>query len=281
MKKDGILMAPGTHNPFFAKMVEKEGFDAVYLTGHGAGFGVAGVPDIGLLTMTEMVTLARSIALAVDIPVISDADTGYGTFINVMRTVREFESAGVAAIHLEDQAWPKRCGHFEGKVLIPKSEMVQKLKAATDARRDEDFVIIARVDAIAPEGFEAAIERSNAYVEAGADVIFLEAPETIEQVEKAPSLVKAPMLFNSVYGGKSPQVSASELARLGYKIVIFAAGHLCSVLKAQQDWLRELKRAGQDRDFADRLAPLSEFFNVTSLQQAAELQRRYEEAGKA
>ena len=190
IQRKEILVAPGAFDALSAKLIESVGFDAVYMTGFGTAASIFGVPDIGLLTMTEMVENARRISNAVEIPVIADADTGYGNHLNVIRMVEEYEKAGVAAFHIEDQVSPKRCGHMEGKKVIPTEEMVPKIRAAIASRKDKDLVLIARTDAIAAEGFDAAIRRGNTYREEGADVIFVEAPTTIEQLEKIPKLIK-------------------------------------------------------------------------------------------
>ena len=181
----GLIKAPGAYDVWSAKLVEEAGFDAVYMTGYGVSASVLGKPDIGIMTFSEVAAMARNMARALNIPLIADCDTGFGTSLNVIRCVREFEEAGVAAIQFEDQVMPKRCGHMEGKELIPKEDMVQKLKAAVYARKDPDFVIIARTDARAVNGMDDAIERANAYVEAGADVIFLEAPLEKEEIIRA------------------------------------------------------------------------------------------------
>jgi len=221
LSEPGIIVAPGAHNAFTAKIIEQNrGFQAVYMTGSGAAMSILGEPDVGLLTMTEMVTQARNIAKATSLPVIADADTGYGNAINVVRTVKEFEGAGVAAIHLEDQVTPKRCGHFEGKQVVSENEMIGKLKAAVDARYDPDFVIIARTDARAVLGPEAAIQRANAYVEAGADVIFFEAPQSVEELETIVRHIDAPLLVNMDEGTQTPFLKFGQLEKMGFKIVI-------------------------------------------------------------
>lgn len=242
IQRDGLLQVPGAYDALTAKIIEAQGFDAVYMTGYGTAAS-AGLPDLGLLTMTEMVQNAGRIVQAVEIPVISDADTGYGNEVNVARTVREFERAGISAIHLEDQTWPKKCGHMEGKRVIETGEMVDKLKAAVDARSSSEFLIIARCDAIAVEGFDAAIDRAQAYADAGADVLFVEAPETHEQVEAIPKrLPDLPHLIN--LAPKTPDFSAEELQTLGYSLAIYPGICLVAALEACTEAVEELKRTG-------------------------------------
>ncbi|MBI4187962.1 MAG: isocitrate lyase/PEP mutase family protein, partial [Chloroflexi bacterium] len=222
LKTPGIIVAPGAHNAFTAKIIEQTGgFPAVYMTGSGTAMSLLGEPDVGLLTMTEMVTQARNIANAVSLPVIADADTGYGNAINVVRTVREYERTGVAGIHIEDQVTPKKCGHFEGKQVISLAEMVGKIRAAVDAREDPDFVLIARTDARAVLGLDEAIGRAKAYVAAGADAIFVEAPQSLEELNIIARSIDAPLMVNMDEGTKTPLLTVRELEEMGYKIVIF------------------------------------------------------------
>jgi 2-methylisocitrate lyase-like PEP mutase family enzyme len=235
------VIAPGAYDALSARLVEQAGFDAVYLTGFGASASLLGRPDVGLLSGTEMVDHARRLVQAVDVPVVADADTGYGNPINVIRTVREYEQAGVAALHLEDQASPKRCGHLRGKLLVPVDDMVAKVSAAVAARRDPDLVLIARTDARAVEGIDAAIARARAYGEAGADVLFVEAPATVEEVEQvAASLAGWPLLFNWVEGGRTPPVPLDRLGELGFSLVIFPIGPLLAATGAVRERLAQL-----------------------------------------
>ena len=216
-----ILVAPGAHDALSAKIVAKAGFDAVYFTGYGQAASHLGGPDVGLMTMTEMVMRARNFAAAVDVPVIADGDTGFGNVINVMRTVQEYEAAGVAAIQLEDQVAPKKCGHMTGRQVVPLEEMVGKIKAAVAARKDPDFVIIARTDARTNLGIEEALRRGKAFAEAGADVLFIESPESLEEMKLITSSFDIPVLANMVEGGRTPLMTAHELQELGYGLVIF------------------------------------------------------------
>ncbi|MGW0998742.1 isocitrate lyase/PEP mutase family protein [Streptomyces sp. NPDC002520] len=219
--EDGLITAPGVYDGLSAALVARTGFTAAYLTGAGVAVAGFGLPDIGLLTQSEMTERARIVVAALgDVPLIADADTGYGAPINVVRTVQEYEKAGVAAIQLEDQAFPKKCGHLPDKELIPAQEFVTKLTAALEARRDPDTVIIARTDARAPLGLEAAIERANQYARAGADVIFVEAPESLDEIERIAGSVEAPLLINMVQGGLTPDTAHDKLAALGYRIAI-------------------------------------------------------------
>ena len=219
LAQNDIIRAPGVYDGITSRLVEQAGFPAVYMTGAGTSMSL-GYPDFGLVTQTEMVANAAVIARTVGIPVISDADTGYGNELNVTRTVNEYERAGVAAIHIEDQVMPKRCGHLEGKEIVPLDEYVAKIRAAAAARKDPDFVIIARTDARAVTSFEDAIERANAALSNGADVAFVEAVRTMEEMSEVPKLVKGPCLLNIVSGGLTPDVTLGEARDLGYKIAI-------------------------------------------------------------
>lgn len=219
LRAPGMVVAPGAYDGLTAMLVAQAGFPAVYMT--GAGTSVAhGYPDFGLLTETEMVANAARMARAVDIPLVADADTGYGNELNVVRTIRDYEIAGVAGIHIEDQVSPKRCGHLDDKELVPTEDWVAKIRAAVHARRDPDFLVIARTDARAVIGFEEAIARANAAVAAGADMIFVEAPATMEEIAAVPKRVNAPCLLNVVWGGKSPDIDLRDAEAMGYKFAI-------------------------------------------------------------
>src|SRR5512141_608916 len=221
LARPGCIIAPGVADALAARMVTLAGFDAVYMTGFGTSLTRLGMPDVGLLTATEMIDNAGRIADASGLPVVADADTGYGNPINVRRTIRDYERAGVAGVHLEDQTWPKRCGHLAGKRVIPTAEMVAKIKAASDVRTDSDFVIIARCDAIAMEGLESALERGERYREAGADMLFIEAPVGRVEVERVARHFKGvPLLYNMAASGKTPDLPADELGPLGFRLAI-------------------------------------------------------------
>ncbi|NNN19716.1 MAG: isocitrate lyase/PEP mutase family protein, partial [Acidimicrobiaceae bacterium] len=237
------LMAPGAFDGLSARLIEEAGFDAVYMTGFGAAAAILGRPDVGLLTMTEMVDHARQISQAVSpLPVIADADTGYGNPISVIRTIQQYELAGVAGFHLEDQVAPKKCGHMAGKEVIPRNDMVSKIKAAVDARRSADFVIIARTDARAVEGLESALDRAKSYRDAGADVLFIEAPEGIGEIEViAKTFSDMPLLYNWAEGGKTPPLTYDEIRQLGFKMIIFPVGALLSATQAIREVLKSLR----------------------------------------
>jgi carboxyvinyl-carboxyphosphonate phosphorylmutase len=272
-----MLVAPGAYDAFSARLIAQAGFPAVYMTGFGTAASVLGQPDVGLLTMSEMVSRAAALAAVVgDRPLIADADTGYGNPINVRRTVREYERAGVAAIHIEDQIWPKKCGHMEGKQVIPVDEMVQKIHAAVDARQDPDFVIIARTDANAVYGLEDALHRGRAYREAGADVIFIEAPRSIEELHAiAQAFPDVPLLYNWAESGKTPLLSLEEIHALGYQLVIFPVSMLFAATHALLELLEVLKQGRTPLAFAERMATFSQFTDQIGLPDIQALERRY------
>ena len=270
-----VLVAPGAADPMVARLVEQAGFSAVYMTGSGTALARCGFPDVGLVTMTEMVENARAIVNAVGIPVIADADTGYGNPLNVQRTVREYERAGVAAIHLEDQVFPKKCGHLTGKRVIPAAEMVQKVRAACEARRDSDFVIIARCDALAVAGLEEVLDRGQAYAAAGADVIFIEAPRTREEIERIGQTFTVPLLFNMSTSGKTPALSAADLARLGYRIMILPNFTTLAAIRAVREVLAEIRRTGTTAGLGDRCASFRDFMELAGLPEIQEAERRF------
>ena len=274
---DDVVIAPGVFDGISASLASRVGFAAAYMTGAGVAASGFGLPDIGLLTQTEMVDRARMmVSVLGDVPLIADADTGYGAPLNVIRTVREYEAAGVAAIQLEDQAFPKKCGHLPDKELIDGREFVAKLSAALDARTDPDLVVIARTDARGPIGIDAAIDRANAYAAAGADVIFVEAPQGVDEIELIAKEVSAPLLINLVVGGMTPIESTARLRDLGYAIAIHPSLPLGVAAYAMLTSLAEL--AGQDP------APLlptnpADFFNLVGLAEWSELGDRYRTEG--
>ena len=270
-----LVMAPGVADALNARLVTREGFKVIYMTGSGTTASRLGMPDIGLLTMTEMVDNAGRIADASGLPVIADADTGYGGPINVRRTTRAYERAGVAGIHIEDQQWPKRCGHLQGKTLIPAAEMAAKVRAATDAREDKDFVVIARTDALSVEGFEQALDRGRLYEEAGADMIFIEAPQTPDQLAAVPRSFRVPTLFNMASSGKTPFLSAEEIQQLGFKVVIYPNFMLLAAVTAARSVLQELKRTGSIADVAKRVTSFTELFDLVGMREVQELEERY------
>jgi len=270
------IVAPGAFDPLAARLVEEAGFPAVYMTGFGTSAALLGRPDVGLLTMTEMAGNAGRIAACVDIPVIADADTGYGNPLNVIRTVGAYEAAGVAGIHIEDQVAPKKCGHMEGKLVIPPQEMAEKIRAAVEARAQPEFVIIARTDARAVEGLESALERGRLYREAGADVLFIEAVLSEREAEEtARAFPGVPLLFNWAEGGKTPPISLGRLAELGYRIVIFPISTLLAATAAMRGILREIAQAGTPAAAMGELPSFGEFTDFIGLPEVREVERRY------
>jgi 2,3-dimethylmalate lyase len=272
------VLAPGAYDGLTARLVEKSGFEAVYMTGFGTAASLLGRPDVGLLTLSEMVDNARRIVQAVGVPVIADADNGYGNPINVIRTVREYETAGVSAIHIEDQVAPKKCGHIEGKQVIAAGEMVEKVHAAVEARRSEDFLIIARTDARVVEGMDGALERARRYQEAGADVLFVEAPESEEEVAAvAEAFPDTPLLFNWVEGGKTPPVPFDRLKELGFRLIIFPISALLVATRFVQEVLSRIRADGTPIPVMDQLLPMEEFLDFIGLPEIRELEERFED----
>jgi len=258
----GCVAVPGVPNAAMARQVERAGFAAVYISGAGMANATAGVPDIGLLTLTEVVQLAGYVANAVDIPAIVDADTGFGGAENVARTVRELERAGLAGCHIEDQEFPKRCGHLAGKDLVDVDEMVGKIRAALMARRDPDFLIIARADGRGVEDFDRTVKRARSYVEAGADVIFPEALQSEDEFRDFAKEIKAPLLANMTEFGKSPLLSFQELSDFGYRMVIFPMSAFRVSMKASEEFLRDLKRRGTQSDWVDKMQTRKELYEL-------------------
>ncbi len=274
LQAPGAVMAPGVADALNARLVAKHGFEAIYMTGAGTTAVRLGMPDIGLLTMTEMIDNAGRIADASGLPLIADADNGYGGVMNVRRTVQGYERAGVAAIHIEDQVMPKRCGHLMGKQLVPAAEMVAKIKAAIDARTDPDFMIIARTDAIAVEGFDAALERADRYREAGADILFVEAPNAAQLPVLAPRL-KAPLLYNMATSGKTPFLSKTQIEELGFKLVIYPNWVMLASIRAVSHVLQTLKESGSIASLAEELPSFREFFDLLGMNEVQALESRY------
>jgi methylisocitrate lyase len=275
LEEPGILRAPGAFDAWSARLVEKAGFPVVYMTGYGASASVLGQPDIGLMTMSEMVKQAGNMASAVDVPFIADGDTGYGGVLNVIRTVREFEKAGVAGLQLEDQVFPKRCGHMEGKQVIPVDEMAAKIKAAVFARKSDDFVIIARTDARAVTGLDDAISRAHAYAEAGADVLFVEAPQSLEEMQKIASEFTLPLVANMVEKGKTPLLSARELEQIGYKIAIYPVTTLYAATRAMMKVLKNLKEEAATDRLLEDLVGFEEFNGLIGVENMRLLEKNF------
>ena len=272
--RPGYTMVPGAYDTLTARLVEQAGFAAVYLTGGGYS-RASGYPDLGLLTLGENAHFIGLAVEAVQIPVIADADTGYGNAINVIRTVREYEKTGVAGFHIEDQVSPKKCGHYEGKEVISTAEMVGKIKAAVDARRDADLVIIARSDARAIEGLDAAIDRVNAYLEAGADVGFVEAPRTVEELRIVGRRVRGPALVNVFEGGKTPMLGAGQLEAMGFRLGIYPSQTHRAAIRAAQRVLRALQEDGDTRAVEADLATFQEREDAVGTASWRELEDKY------
>jgi 2,3-dimethylmalate lyase len=276
LERDEMVLAPGCFDALGARLIEQAGFPAAYMTGFGSAASRLGRPDVGLLSMAEMVDNARHIVQAVDIPVIADADTGYGNAINVIRTVREYEAAGVAGIHIEDQVMPKKCGHMEGKAVIDVGEMATKVSAAVAARRSEDFLIIARTDARAVEGLEAAVDRARRYRQAGADILFVEAPQSVQEIRQvARSLPEVPLLFNYAEGGKSPPVTYELLHSLGFRVVIFPLSILLAATGAMRSALERLRSERSPRQLLPSLMAFEEFLTLVGIDEVRELEQRF------
>lgn len=266
---------PGAHDALCARLAQLSGHRAVTVGGYSASASLLGQPDISLLTLTETADCYRRIVDAVDIPVFVDGDTGYGGILNVRRTVKELERTGAAGMFIEDQFFPKRCGHMQGKQVIPSSEMVAKVKAAVDVRADLDFIIMARTDALAVNGLEDAIERGNLYREAGADLIFVEAPTGVEQMRAITRRIDAPTLANNIEGGKSPLLSAKELQEIGYSVVVFPVAATYAVAKAVYDLMFEIKRTGTSHGFTERMIMFEEFNRIIGLEDLRCLESKY------
>lgn len=274
ISKPGYVIVPGAYDTLTARLVQLAGFDAVYLT--GGGFSRAsGYPDLGLLTLPEITQWIARTVEAVEIPVIADMDTGYGNAINVVRSVRDYEKTGVAAFHIEDQVSPKKCGHYEGKQVVSRAEMVGKIKAAVDTRRDADMVIIARSDARAIEGLSAAIDRVNAYLEAGADVGFVEAPQSAEELAAVPKALRKPALANIFEGGKTPPLPARELEAMGFRIGIYPSQTHRAAIAAAKKVLAVLKRDGDTAAIEQELATFNDREEAVNARHWREIETRY------
>ena len=269
------VVLPGVYDCLSAKLAEQAGFEAVLLTGAGIAASVLGFPDFGLISMTEVLNQTRNIVRSVNIPVFADCDTGYGNPVNVYRTIKEFESAGVAGLFIEDQAFPKRCGHFERKQVITKEEMCKKLEAAVDARTDPDLVIMARTDARAPLGLDEAIKRGVAYAGAGADMIFVEAPQAVEELRKIPPSMPVPTMANMVEGGKTPLVPIPELEEMGFKFVSFSGSAQKIAIGAMKELFGVLKNTGRLDDALAKIVSLDERSRLLDLPKFYEMEKKY------
>jgi methylisocitrate lyase len=279
LARDEILMAPGAHDALTARIAEVSGFEAVYLTGAGTANTQLGMPDHSMITLTEIVQSATRMARATTLPIVSDADTGYGGVLNVMRTVREFQLAGIAGIHIEDQVMPKRCGHLKGKEIIPIEEMMGKIRAACHARTDPDFLIIARVDARATLGFDQAVRRGKAYMEAGADMIFPEALESEEEFRDFARQVAAPLLANMTEYGKTPYLTAARFQDLGYRMVIYPVSAMRVAIKAIYDLFTEIRRTGTQKQSLKQMFTRDQLYDLIGYHEMLELEKQF--SGKA
>ena len=275
MKRRAAVIVPGAANAMFGRAIEDLGFEAVYATGAGIANMELGAPDIGLTPMTEIAEIVGHLANAVSIPIIVDADTGFGNPLNIVRMVRTFERAGAAGIQIEDQIFPKKCGHFAGKEVIPVGEMLDKVRVALDARQDPDLQIIARTDIRASEGLDRAIERANVFLEAGADATFVEAPVSIDELARISREVRGPQIANMVFGGKTPDPGQGKLAEMGFSIVLYANAILQAALKASYDILRALKEEGSLSSVQDRLASFEERQRAVGKRDWDALEARY------
>jgi len=273
--KSKPLVIPGVYDAIGAKIVEKVGFDAMFQTGYGTSATLFGMPDYGFIGSTETVDNARRICRAVSVPVIVDADTGYGNALSVWKLVRELENAGASGIFLEDQRWPKRCGHMQGKEVVTKEEYTEKLQAALDARSNKNFIIVARTDARATEGLDKAIERGLYYKKIGADVIFVEAPKTIQEMKKIGNSINAPLVANMIEGGATPISSETKLHEMGFKIILYPLSVLFSNTYATLQILRELKRSGTTRKLNKKLVNFDQFNDLVELKKYRKLEKQY------
>lgn len=270
-----ILVIPVVHDPLCARIAEHAGIKAVFSAGYANSAAYLGKPDVSLMSLSEMVSCASRIVDAVTLPVFADGDTGYGNVTNVIRTVEQYEKAGVAGIFIEDQVFPKRCGHMEEKQVIPDREMVAKIRAAVDARSDSDLVIMARTDAIAVEGIEKAIHRANLYREAGADLLFVEAPESVAQMRRICAEVKGPLFANNLPGGKSPCLTPQDLQDIGYAVVADATSCTYVIARAVRELFTEMARTGSSATFTDRMILFDEFNRLVGLPEIRERERHY------
>ena len=273
-RKQGLVV-PGAYDCVSARLVERAGFQAVYMTGYGTSASRLGLPDLGFAGLAEMADHARNMTSAVSIPLIADADTGYGNALNVRRTVRMYETAGVAALHLEDQMLPKRCGHLAGKQVVPLEEFAQKIRAAVEARTDPDLLVIARTDAIAVTGFDDALRRGEAAVQAGADILFVEAPTSEQQIETVAKTFDTPLLFNYAPGGRSPLLPFKRLRELEYAIILLPVDTLFVAVKAIQGFLGGVKERDDVLAFTDRYIPFAEFNELIGVTEQMAMGERY------
>ncbi|RNJ79809.1 MAG: oxaloacetate decarboxylase [Nitrosopumilus sp. B06] len=269
------MVIPGVYDALGAKIAQRAGFGAMFQTGYGTSASLFGMPDYGFVGAAETVDNARRICRAVSAPVIVDADTGYGNALSVWKITRELCDAGAAGMFLEDQKWPKRCGHMQGKEVIPQEEYTEKLGAALDARQDEDFVIVARTDSRATEGLDSAIGRSRQNLKTGADAVFIEAPDTIQEMERIGREIKAPLVANMIEGGATPAFTAKKLAEMGFGIVLYPLSALYAGAFAMAGVLEELKKSGDTSAYTDRLLTFNQFNEVVGLEEFRDMEKKF------
>ncbi|MEM3171964.1 MAG: isocitrate lyase/PEP mutase family protein [Candidatus Nitrosotenuis sp.] len=275
ISRPGPLVIPGVYDAIGAKIAQKAGFEAMFQTGYGTSATLFGMPDYGFIGATETVDNARRICRAVSVPVIVDSDTGYGNALSVWKLVSELESAGAAGMFLEDQRWPKRCGHMAGKEVVEKEEYAEKLQAALDARRSKDFVIVARTDARATRGLDEAIERGRYYRKIGADIVFVEAPKTIDEMRQIGKAINAPLVANMIEGGATPLIPSKELYRMGFKIVLYPLSVLYANTFATMRVLKELRKSGTTSKVRKNLVSFDQFNDIVELPKFRNLELRY------
>jgi len=273
--KGNAIVVPGVYDALSAKIAESLGFDAVFQSGYSVSASVLGLPDYGLLNANEVIERARYIASSVKIPLIVDIDTGYGNALTVRRIVRELENAGAKGIFLEDQLWPKRCGHMQGKQVISRGEYIQKLRAALDARSSEEFIVVARTDALEPLGIDEAIDRANEYARIGADLVFIEAPRSVDEMTRICREVRAPLVANMIEGGKTPLLSIDELEAMGFRFILYPLTAIFAAAYAMRDALTLLKSRNGTRSIMERLIVFNEFNRLVGLDDMRSLEERY------
>ncbi|MGB9003404.1 MAG: isocitrate lyase/PEP mutase family protein [Nitrosotalea sp.] len=274
--KSKPLVFPGVYDAITARIAQKAGFEAMFQTGYGTSAALLGMPDYGFIGPTETIENARRICKSVSVPVIVDADTGYGNPLSVWKLVNELESVGAAGIFLEDQKWPKRCGHMSGKEVIAKEEYSEKLRAAVDARKSNDFIIVARTDARATEGLDAAIERGLLYKDIGADAIFIEAPKSVDEMRKIGKSIKAPLVANMIEGGATPLLSSSEIHKMGFNLILYPLSVLYANTFATMQILKELRKSGTTAKLKDRLVDFDQFNEIVELSKFKKMEDKYE-----
>ncbi|MGI0102144.1 MAG: isocitrate lyase/PEP mutase family protein [Nitrosotalea sp.] len=274
--KSKPLVFPGVYDAITARIAQKAGFEAMFQTGYGTSAALLGMPDYGFIGSTETIENARRICKSVSVPVIVDADTGYGNPLSVWKLVNELEAVGTSGIFLEDQKWPKRCGHMSGKEVIAKEEYSEKLRAAVDARKSNDFIVVARTDARATEGLDAAIERGLLYKDIGADAIFIEAPKSVDEMRKIGKSIKAPLVANMIEGGATPLLSSSEIHRMGFNLILYPLSVLYANTFATMQILKELRKTGTTAKLKDKLVDFDQFNEIVELSKFKKMENKYE-----